>query len=321
MELPTELPGLFTLGETRFKVATWRRMLLASNFSSQCVLEQAWFCKASERKQHEFLVLFFAHWDASVPAIACVVVDRTPKSSSNDSGSSTPITLSSGIASPSALQTAALDSVSTTPCTGINTCKYLTSMYGPYNHLCTLTFPPTSTRPSATQISVLLSVTSTHAPNYNLYHFQCYWYASTIWEAIKQLFPGYIEGTWQGPRCHYYGFKVEKADSVEVVCEQYVNEWTRLENEAELQRRAELQRQAELDRIQQTWKDGVAHGLAQSQALIDRLLAEIFQLQSGLRTPEASRAHRNTTTDMDGWSSSWSSPEPVTDTSASGAQN
>ncbi|KAG2136953.1 uncharacterized protein EDB93DRAFT_1091433 [Suillus bovinus] len=293
MEFPTDVPGLFTLGETRLDVAAWRRMLLDSNLSSQCVLEKVWFCKASKRKKHEFLVLYFRHWDPSVPATARVVVDRAPKSTPNDSGSSTPITHSSGIASPSVKQTPALDSVSTTPNTGTSTHQYLESRYGPYKHLCTLTFSPASTPPSAAQISVLLSVISTHAPNYHLYQFQCYWFASTIWEAIKHLFPGYLESTWQGIRSRCYGFEVDKIDSVKVVCEEYANEQRRLENEAELKRQAEQARTQQVSlswtrgimftlRSLQIWMDGVAHGLAQQQAVIDRLLAENLQLRSTL---------------------------------------
>ncbi|KAG2059340.1 hypothetical protein BDR06DRAFT_1003465 [Suillus hirtellus] len=178
------------------------------------------------------------------------------------------------IASPSALQTPALDSVSTSPDTGASPHKYLKSRYGQYKRLCTFTFSATSARPSATQISVLLSVRSTHSPNYHLYQFQCYWFASAIWEAIKQLFPGYIESTWQGIRSPCYDFKVDKADSVKVVCEEYANGWGRLENEPE------LRRQAEHARTQQTWMDGFAHGLAQREAEIDRLLVENAQLRS-----------------------------------------
>lgn len=250
MKFPTDVPGLFTLGEIRLDVAAWRSVLLHSNFPSQCVLEQVRFCKASKREQHEFIVLYFRHWDASVSATAHVVVDRTPKSYSNDSGSSTPTTQSSsGIASPSALQTPALDSVSTSPDTGASPHKYLKSRYGQYKRLCTLTFSATSARPSATQISVLLSVISTHAPNYHLYQFQCYWFASTIWEAMKQLFPGYLESTWQGIHSPCYDFKVDKADSVKVVCEEYANEWRRLENEPELKRQAEHARTQQVSLI------------------------------------------------------------------------
>lgn len=69
---------------------------------------------------------------------------------------------------------------------------------------------------------------------------------------------------------------MDKTDSVKVVCEEYANEWRRLENEPE------LKRQAEHARTQQTWMDGFAHDLAQREAEIHRLLVENAQLRSSL---------------------------------------
>ncbi|KAG2134948.1 hypothetical protein BD769DRAFT_1664881 [Suillus cothurnatus] len=284
MEFPTDVPGLFTLGETRLDVAAWRRMLLDSDFPPRCVLERLTFYKAAKRKQHEFVVLYFRHWDASVHATAVLVVDRAPNASSKDNGYSTPITHSSGITSPSASQTPALDSVFTTPNTGTAIQTYLRRRYGRYKELCTLNFSATSTCPSATQISVLLFVISRHAPDYHLYRFQCYWFASTIWETIKRLFPGSLETAWKRGRSSCYGIKVDKADSVEVVCKEYADEWTRLENEAEQKRLAEHARaeQLRMEGVAQGLVQGLAQGLALRQAEIDRLLVEITQLQSRL---------------------------------------
>jgi hypothetical protein len=61
MEFPTDVPGLFTLGETRLDVAVWKRVLLESKFPPWCALEQLSFCKATKNKQHEFIVLHFRH--------------------------------------------------------------------------------------------------------------------------------------------------------------------------------------------------------------------------------------------------------------------
>lgn len=43
--------------------------------------------------------------------------------------------------------------------------------------------------PSVIQVSTLMLVASIHQPNYNLYEYNCYWYADTIFEACKNLFP------------------------------------------------------------------------------------------------------------------------------------
>jgi len=240
MEFPTDVPGLFTLGETRLDVAVWKRVLLESNFPPWCALEQLSFCKATKNKQHEFIVLHFRHWDPSVTATARLIVDRAPNTSQRNSGYSKPIMHSSSITSSSALHTSALDSVLITSNT-VHLETHLRAIYGSYKELCTLTFPATSKSafPSATQISVLLSIISKHAPNYHLRKFQCYWFASTIWETIKQLFPGYIEATWKRGRSHYLGVEVDTADSVDVVCNTFADEWTRFENEVEQKRQAE----------------------------------------------------------------------------------
>lgn len=57
--------------------------------------------------------------------------------------------------------------------------------------------------------------------------------------AIKRLFPGYLETAWQSGRSHCHGFKVDKADSVDIMCKEYADEWARLENEAEQKRQVE----------------------------------------------------------------------------------
>ncbi|KAG0703516.1 hypothetical protein DFH29DRAFT_772400, partial [Suillus ampliporus] len=87
-------------------------------------------------------------------------------------------------------------------------------------------FSTTSACPMAIQISILLFIISQHAPDYHLYQCQCYWFTSTIRETIKKLFTGYLKTAWQSECFHCYVFKVDKADSVEVVCKEYVDEWT-----------------------------------------------------------------------------------------------
>ncbi|KAG1727745.1 hypothetical protein EDD22DRAFT_789252, partial [Suillus occidentalis] len=44
--------------------------------------------------------------------------------------------------------------------------------------------------PSVMQVSVLLYVLSKYSLTYQLWQYQCYWYAHTIWEALKRLFMG-----------------------------------------------------------------------------------------------------------------------------------
>ncbi|KAG1785314.1 uncharacterized protein HD556DRAFT_1314347 [Suillus plorans] len=237
MSSPSDAPGVFTSGDSKNDVGQWQMLLLGNELSSQCQLERVVYCKCTSGKEHEFLLLHFRH-PTQQHAVAILVLDRTPciNSTENNNGSSRRMQ-SSYIVSPSVSPTPARDSIFTTPNNGSAIESYLSRTYDPFKKLCYLDFPA-SARPSAIQVSVLLSALSKHSPSYHLYQYQCYWYAHTVWEALKRLFPDCHEITESGGRSRYLGIKIEKADSVEVVCEQYHTQWARIENAAEERRRA-----------------------------------------------------------------------------------
>ncbi|KAG1845587.1 hypothetical protein C8R48DRAFT_442095 [Suillus tomentosus] len=210
-------------------------MLIRSNeLSSQCQLERVVHCKCTSDKEHEFLLLHFRH-PIQQHAVAILVLDRTPctDSTENNNGSSRCMQ-SPCIVSPSV---SPCDSIFTTSNSGSAIKSYLSRTYGPFKKLCYLDFPA-SARPSAIQVSVLLSALSKQSPSYHLYQYQCHWYAHTVWEALKRLFPDCHEITKSDGRSSHLGVKIEKADSVEVMCEQYHAQWARIENAAEERRRA-----------------------------------------------------------------------------------
>ncbi|KAG1811071.1 hypothetical protein EV424DRAFT_1542615 [Suillus variegatus] len=226
------------------------------------------YCKCHNGKQHEFLLLEFCHWNASQTATTILVVDRTvsnpdPENNSNGSSSRT-----SGIISPSASPTpAAVDNVFTTPNMNSAIKTHLAKTFGSYTRLCTLDFSTLGVEgPSATQIAVLLSVVSQNAPRYHLYKTQCYWFAETVWEAVKHLFSGGVEGPWVSGRSCYLGVKIEKLNSVEVVCREFNSEWARIEIEAEHKRQ---EKEARTQQLRDEY-----------QAEIYRLLAKIAELES-----------------------------------------
>jgi len=202
--------------------------------------------KATTDKEHEFVLFYFHHWKLAEPATAVLVVDRTVDldslESAENNGSAAHVTRSSGIISPSASQIPAHDSVVTMQNKTSIVSAFLKHRYGSYNQLLTLEFPATSAPPSATEISVLLSAIAQHAPNYHLYQTQCFWFASTIWEAVKQLFPDCHETTQNDGRSRYLGLKVGVTDSVNDVCKEYRSEWTHIQNEAEQKMQAECDR-------------------------------------------------------------------------------
>jgi hypothetical protein len=116
---------------------------------------------------------------------------------------------------------------------------------------------------------------------YNLYQYQCYWYAHTVCEALKRLFPDCHETTENGGRSRYLGVKIDKADSVEAVCEEYHIQWARIENAAEERRKV---KEAEARQVRflpesvmlfahlclQLRMEGLAEGRAQCQVEIDQ---------------------------------------------------
>ncbi|KAG1808862.1 uncharacterized protein BJ212DRAFT_1484718 [Suillus subaureus] len=264
MNCPSDVPGVFTSGDTKIDVAQWQTILLGSDLSSRCELERIVYCKCTAGKEHEFLLLHFRH-PIQQDAVAILVLDRIPGTdcTENNNGSSRQTMQSSYIISPSVSPTPARDSIFTTPNNGSAIETYLTGTYDRFKRLSYLDFTP-SARPSAIQVSVLLSALSKHSPTYNLYQYQCYWYAHTVWESLKRLFPDCHETTQSGGRSRYLGVKIEKADSLEVVCEQYHTQWARIENAAEERRKAKE------DEVRQLRMEGRTEERARCQAEIDQ---------------------------------------------------
>jgi hypothetical protein len=239
---PEDVLGVFTSRSTN-NVGTWQIFLFASELSSQCQLERLVFCKCTHGTEHEFLLLHFRHpiqQDAVRPAI--LVLDRAPCEvpTENNNGSPGQATQSSYADSPSVPPTLTYDSISIRPNNGSAVESYLSRTYGQFKRLSHLDFAA-SARPSAMQVSVLLCALSKRPSTYGLYQYQCHWYAQTVWEALKRLFPDCHETTKSGGRSRYLGVKADKADNadnVEAVCEEYHTQWARIENAPEERRKA-----------------------------------------------------------------------------------
>lgn len=236
MSSPTDLPGVFTQGETRTPVGDWHSVLMTSELSSQCDLERMVFCKCTKDVQHEFILLHFRH-PVQRHAVAVLVLDRTSRveCTENNGGSFRSVGQAS-VLSPSVSQVPAHDTISTTFNSPSALESYLTQRYQSYRFLSNLDFPA-SARPSAMQVSVLLCVLSKHSPTYRLWQYQCYWYAHTVWEALQRLFDGCQETTLIDGRSQFWGQDVPKAESVEEVCKQYRVEWALFENVVEERRK------------------------------------------------------------------------------------
>ncbi|KAG1776692.1 hypothetical protein EV702DRAFT_1108603 [Suillus placidus] len=281
MSYPSDAPGVFTSGTSENGVEQWNTLVLNNEVSSQCQLERVVYGKCIKRKEHEFLLLHFRH-PTQQHAVAILVLDRTPRrdSTQNSNGSSRQVGQSSCIASPSVSETSAYDSIYTTPNKGSAIANHLSAKYRSFKYHGTLDFPA-SARPSAIQVSVLLSTLSEHFPLYHVRQYQCYWYAHTVWEALKKLFPDCLETTLCEGRSRWFGVEINKADSVEVICEQYHTRWASIENAAEERRKAKE------DEVRQLRMEGLAEGQAQSQAQINQALAR--EMEATKKADEAMR--------------------------------
>ncbi|KAG2115623.1 hypothetical protein DEU56DRAFT_895932 [Suillus clintonianus] len=261
---PSDAQGVFTLGVSKNDVGTWQIIILNNDISSRCQLDRMVYCKCTGDKEHEFLLLHFRH-PIQQHAVSILVIDRVPlrtDHTQNNNGSSKQLRQSSSIVSPPVYPSSTYDSVFTTPSKGAIQ-SYLHNTYGPYKKLIDLEFSA-SARPSAIQVTMLLSALNKHSPLYDLYQHQCYWYAHTVWEALKKLFPDWRETTRCQGRSRYLGLKIEKAHSVEVVCEQYHILWARIVNAPEERRKAKEDEARQLR----------MEGWAQGQAEIEQALAE-----------------------------------------------
>ena len=222
---PEYVPGLFAGSDYGVETRVWHEIL--RDGASSCMLTHLEFCKTKGETLHEFLILYFSHPTHTV-ARAVAVVDRAVKDRSRSSGIFSPSV-------PSQTSTEALDRVHVMG-QGDNLESYLSKTYGPYDKLCILRYPSTnsdpssltSAPPSAVQVSTLMLVATNHQPNYNLYEYNCYWYADTIFEACKNLFPlGREECKKHGDRgrCRL-NFPMLDRHKLPDICDEYHHEWS-----------------------------------------------------------------------------------------------
>ncbi|KAG1762988.1 hypothetical protein EV702DRAFT_1052015 [Suillus placidus] len=249
MNSPSDTPGVFTSGDSKNDVGQWQMLLLGNDLSSQCQLQRVVYATG---KEHGFLLLHFLH-PTQQHAVAVLALDRVPVIIHS---------LAISFSNPRPrfhlhypkLNGSAIDS-------------YLSRTYDNFKRLSYLDFSA-SARPSAIQVSVLLTALSKHSPTYNLYQYQCYWYAHTVWEALKRLFLDCYETTQDEGRSRYLGVKIEKADSVEAMCEEYHTQWARVQNAAVKKRKAKE------DEVRQSMMEGQIEERARCQVEIDQAMGQ-----------------------------------------------
>ena len=162
---------------------------------SQCFVNKVLHCKCRAGKEHEFLVFEILSPAGDCTALV-VLTDSLRVSYCNRDKSviSHPVSLktySEILSRPSDNCHPALDHVEVVV-KGTYKELYITKKWGKYDILRTLTYPPTSTRPSADQLCTLLEVVETRGGGINPDGIQCSWYANTIFLALQDIFPGGI---------------------------------------------------------------------------------------------------------------------------------
>jgi len=90
------------------------------------------------------------------------------------------------------------------------------------NKLAELTFEPNKL--PLLNLAVLLTVVSKHAPSYDVWEYQCYWYAGTIYQSAKALFKPsmeHVEPALSRRRGKYLLKLPPRKDSVEAIIGEY----------------------------------------------------------------------------------------------------
>ncbi|KAI6040808.1 hypothetical protein EDC04DRAFT_2893821 [Pisolithus marmoratus] len=117
----------------------------------------------------------------------------------------------------------------------------LEKAYENSSHICTLTFSEKA-KPSASDLAILVYVTSTLEPKYDLHQTQCYWFAATVFEALKSLFESAEQDTLSRRAGTTYRMRIARIkDSVKPVCDRYKEAQATLAEEIEQKRKAEQQ--------------------------------------------------------------------------------
>ncbi|KAG2068287.1 hypothetical protein BDR04DRAFT_1103606 [Suillus decipiens] len=194
------------------------------NLYAKCVLARMEYYKCAGHSEHEFLLFYFRHWIDGCSAQAVVSADRAVQRQGRS------LKQSSESVSPSSSDTNFVyDSVSIYG-SHRDAAPQLQLKYTPYNRLCTFDFP-SSSAPSALQVSTVLSLVHRQAPAYHLYKNQCYWFLSTVWGSLKELFPSDQDSQCKNhcARGRYRRVVLgSPTKDIEAVCAAYQSEWQKM---------------------------------------------------------------------------------------------
>lgn len=221
---PPHIPFVFEPPRNAYKIRHWADQVASMDPSvyAGCDITHIDHRKAYANKEHEFLVTTISHiasgHDCFLSIERCVESELSSSSDRVAIGSKIVVNprpaadLVQFVAAP----------------TGIGESKIVGS----------ISFPSGGLRPSIANLSVLLSVISQHAPNYDPKDHNCYWYAHTISEVLRTEFNGQDTTAKPGDkadRAKYSSIHIPLKDSLLTVHSEYQAAWlawtTRAETE------------------------------------------------------------------------------------------
>jgi hypothetical protein len=79
---------------------------------------------------------------------------------------------------------------------------------------------------SLAELAILLNTINEHSIHNDLYTYQCYWYAYTVWEILRTQFRGDVmESEMQDKGRIYMGVNIRREDSMERIVHEYRCTW------------------------------------------------------------------------------------------------
>ncbi|KAG2738409.1 hypothetical protein P692DRAFT_20787764 [Suillus brevipes Sb2] len=182
------------------------------NTYMKCLLLRVEHYKCSQTVKHEFLVLYFTHWNSSSDT-AVICADRSVEAAAAES---------SGLLTPSSSENVAQDLVTVIGgAMATDTTQYLRFKFKSFKRISSLSF--SSDHPTALQVSILLDLVNKQDANYHIFRAQCYWFCDVVCRSLERLFQGVEELHGPDTRGHLGPIPVVRTSEGDVddVCKGY----------------------------------------------------------------------------------------------------
>jgi hypothetical protein len=219
-----DLPFLFPRGPLIIPILTWAHSIRQYDPSEVCVIEKVIHYKCNTDKEHEFLLIHAQHNRSGVSVV--LAADRAPEPVS-EASSTVP---SSG---------AKLDGLAILSSGEVPACDRIIVSYDGTENTVLMAFKTRATAlrslhyrspdsaPTLSQFAAILEVVSEHAPQYDLYETQCFWFAGAAWDTLKALFPT-SEQQHSRKASSYLGIHITQKNATATLTSAYNARWNQI---------------------------------------------------------------------------------------------